>query len=431
MEEKEEAKSKKKLNSPDCYFRPAQEIRKTLKISEEGYRRISATSYIHPRDLYIYGVLDELEKAGMAVMRYEELIEDDGKDIVVDSRIERNIFLAIRDEQNLYVRKLIETFAELINFQQTNTEDYFRHYFLIKELDDEKKKINNLKKYYECEDKNSTSLRDALVKDIDNLENNGTIDLAKCWYLSSKKPNKKKPETFDMILEKAISQSSNTAEKIALGTSYYTAYTVPSYGIHLNVGISRYDVSRKDIETGIAYIGLVSSHILVKCRKLLGHRKKGWVSFIKRVLETSRRQNDNFRKQLNPKMKVGDFVIATNELAQIIKVKMSKFGYKSFLVRYIAPSCNLVHKENWVMALHIRLYTERESIARGVYKLVKSDGKPEPSKRRINKSVLDTVIDMWENMGQKEYFHGRPDLARQKIEVTLKARKERRTTLGA
>lgn len=422
-------KKESKPKSPDSYFRPAQEIRKTLRISEHDYCMISPVSFGHPRDLYIYGVLDELEKAGMAVIRYEELLEDEGKDVDVDDRIKRNLFVAIRDEQNLYIRKLTEMLAELSNFQETNTQDYFGHYFIVKALDDERKKIASMQKYYGCEDVNAVEFKDALIRDIQRAESKGTIDLAKCWYLASRRPgefSKRKIASFDRILETAIGQSKNTAEKIALGISYYTAYSIPSQGVHLNIGNSGHDVSKKDLETGIAHMGLISSHILVKCRKLLGHRRKGWVSFIKKVLETNRKENGNFRKQLNPKIDVGDFVLIGNEIAQVKKTKISRFGYKSFFIKYIAPSCNLVHKENWALAVHVRLYVQRKKIAKDVHKLLSEDGGPEPSKIKINKSILGTVIHMWEDMGQKEYYHGRPDLAKQKIEATINARKNKK-----
>jgi hypothetical protein len=46
----------------------AKQLREYLKIDENSYRYVASTAHTNARDYYIYGVLDEIEKAGMVLM---------------------------------------------------------------------------------------------------------------------------------------------------------------------------------------------------------------------------------------------------------------------------------------------------------------------------------------------------------------------------
>jgi len=133
-----EGEERLKYFSQIC-FRGANQIRKYLKMGESGYRYAAPQAHQHLRDYYLYGVLDEIEKSGLAMLNFSDFIlGGEGNSVAKteeNDRITRNIYSAAVDQLSLWSRKLTEILVDVISFKTlSNEEPYFRHFMLVTEL---------------------------------------------------------------------------------------------------------------------------------------------------------------------------------------------------------------------------------------------------------------------------------------------------------
>lgn len=93
-------------------------------------------------------MLDELERAGVALMGYSEILKDTSGGNTRD-RAFRNVISSIVDQEMVWVRKLTEIMANLVLFTTTNTQDYYRHLLLLSHLDYLKKVLADTKEFFQ------------------------------------------------------------------------------------------------------------------------------------------------------------------------------------------------------------------------------------------------------------------------------------------
>jgi hypothetical protein len=88
---------------------PAQNaLRKQLGMTEVEFRRVAHTASGKPKEVYIYHALDEIQKAGVAMMHWHEFLSEvDGKS-EADPHLDRVILEEVSENQSLRCRKLIE-----------------------------------------------------------------------------------------------------------------------------------------------------------------------------------------------------------------------------------------------------------------------------------------------------------------------------------
>lgn len=408
-------------------FKGANELRSLLGMDDTGYTRVFFTAHNEARNYYLYGALDELEKAGVALMGYYQVLEDTSGE--TNDRISRNIAASIVDQQMVWVRKLTEILAELILFSGTNSQEYYRHYLLINHLIDLKKAISDTSEFFSCENLNHKHQKDETAKKIQQVE--ASMNISSCWYLAPKKGGGKhsgikaklisSKEKLQLAYMKAASD-----QKLALGTTYGNTYGRSSESLHPNFVKTNPDISSKNIKIGISEIDILAAHILLMCRKLLkDRRRKGFVAQLARVFRANELPQQLLKSKINPSIKKGDFVIAYGDIAEVIKIQKSKYGYRSFRVQYLGnPPLPTIPVDSFP-AMFVKKFFDRKTIARQVKEKIKETT---PDLKVSNKGVSDslrkTAIDMWEKFGFKERYYGRHDLANKKIEEHLKELKE-------
>ena len=115
--------------------------------------------------------------------------------------------------------------------------------------------------------------------------------------------------------------------------------------------------------------------------------------------------------------------MAYGDLAEVVKVNKTVFGYRSFRVKYLekAPIPSIPVDE--MPARYVQLYQKRKTIAAEVVKLLTADGVPKPSTRLVNNSIRKTILDFWNNMGGKEFAHGNKDGGYKKMSEYLEQQK--------
>lgn len=360
-------------------------------------------------------------------MEYREVLKDTSSE--TQDRISRNVTGSVVDQQMVWIRKLIEIMTDLILFLNTNTQEYFRHFLLISHLDDLKKAISDSKEFFNCENLNHKHQVDEMNKKIQELELN--INLSTCWYLAGKKGGGKysgakcKFASFKDKIQVAYVKA-DPDQKLTLEITYGNAYGRSSQSLHPNFANPDPETDSRHIEIGISRIGILAAHILVLCRKLLkDKRRKGFVSQISRVIRTNRYPQQIMKNRVNPGIKRGDFVIAYRDIAEVVKVNKSKYGYRSFKVKYLAkPPLSNIPIDTFP-AMFVRKFYDRKIIANQVkQKIMQTTPGSNISTKHVADSLRITMADMWEKFGFKERYYGRPYLASKKIDDYLKTLKE-------
>jgi len=423
---------KEKKDRNDFYvqvcIKGAQQLRQKLKVDEDGYQFVAGYSHHFTRDYYLYGILDEIEKVGIALIRYREFLSGDNNVEIQDktqARVTRNVLGSVYDEQELWKRKLNEILAELILFQKTNTLDYYRHYLYVRELTYFKRLSNDFRDFYSCDNKNIKYSINMLREDIKNIEQK--IEITKCWYLRSKDPNKSRALIDKKRLFFKAIEEGNASQKLILGFTYQDAFTGPSMNIHAQIGsMKKGDITTQRIQANIGHLSLLSAHIILLAKKLVKAKfRKGLLSQLNRAFIDNKYPQELFRNIVSPKIQKGDFVLAYNDLAEVINVNKSKFGYKSFVVKYLSrPPIPEITEES-LPARYVKLLSKRRGLAREVRAIItKHVPDAKISSIHIAQSLRKSVAELWENMGLKEHVHGRSDLAKEKIEKYLSEKRK-------
>jgi hypothetical protein len=142
------------------------------------------------RDYLLYAVLDEIQKAATAILRWGELFEGDEtrSDTPEDAQVERIVFEAVLNEESLWTRKLVEALTTLICFQTTNEAGYYQHYLLLSSLRERRATADDLASFYACPNRNIKASVARLSEELADLEASCELDFDKTWYLARSRP---------------------------------------------------------------------------------------------------------------------------------------------------------------------------------------------------------------------------------------------------
>lgn len=407
------------------------DLRKHLNISEEKYLSVYSPNLDKCRDYLIYGMLDEVEKAGLSLMHTSEFILESIKDGTKrkeqpeDKRIERNIYQSRIDEMALWDRKLTEQLIDLVGFRRANTDEYFRHYLTLHELERTRKKFNDFKEYHKATNKNLQYQVDRLKKDIDSIANG--LDSDKCWYIKNSSSGTDKYRIADLKtrLNRVLPKMSD-AQKVAVGITY-SSYALQSQKLHPSqAGNQHIQPSMEVLDDYFVRVSMIAGHVITAAKDVLHlHNKNGYLKELDGIFKKNPYPGELLTSLTKPDIQVGDFVIASNDLGEVVRVNRSQYGYRSFAVRYLSePPIPNIHIDE-IPARYVKLFYKKKVIADKVRKLIieKAPG-AKPSTRGINIALRKTVIHTW-SIGMKEIMQGNPDKGYEKMAEYLKQEKER------
>jgi len=114
----------------------AEALRKALPMSEDHYRGSVGYNQMNARAYFLYGCMDEVFKASMASMRWAEAMDMPEEELrtfeaspdAAERHMSRVLLESVIDEQAMWGRKLSELLVDLILFEASNEEDYYRIY---------------------------------------------------------------------------------------------------------------------------------------------------------------------------------------------------------------------------------------------------------------------------------------------------------------
>ncbi len=397
-------KTKEKPNKDfliDVCLKGASDLRPLLHVDENGYNLIHFSAHQKARDFYVYGVLDDIEKAGIALINCKEFLSDT-KGADPEDRISRNVLSATIDNQMMMIRKLTEILVDLILFSQNNKESYFKHYLLVKGLSRLNMQLSDMKEFYNAENKNYEHQVRETKKQIEELEKT-KLNIKDCWYLpwNKTKTNRQsgKKGRFTSLRQKFLETiyKSTKDQKLILAT-YGASYSRPSQHIHSNIGLLDRP-SLDEITTNNTRIGMLAYHILICCRKLINDRRrtKGFMSKLAYTYRENKYPTELFNRSNRPNIKQGDFVIVPHDhLGEVIKVNKSKYGYRSFTIRFLRnPMISSIPVDTFPASRVIKFYDRKKLIKSAKAEIRKTNPKEKIGNRKLAEAMRSSIIEFW------------------------------------
>jgi hypothetical protein len=248
-----------------------------------------------------------------------------------------------------------------------------------------------------------------MLKDgIAEIENK--VSLSRCWYLKEKKKlcNHKKLAPGKVLSSmrsrmKFVLPLCTPAEKLALGLSYGPIYTKPSRDIHFRPYSSIFDIRKRVAESNFSHAGLLMLHILIRCQRLLDVIPKGINERISKVFKENKTPEGLLKRLTDTNIMVGDFVLAYGDLAEVIEVKSSPFGYRCYKIRYLAERPIPEIEEDFFPAQYVRLIFRAQELKARFQKRMGNYAKSIPEEK-AQEFLRESAIELWKKGGLREYL---------------------------
>jgi hypothetical protein len=303
-------------------------------------------------------------------------------------RLERLLVTQVTEEREARIRRLLEVLVTLILFEETNEQPYYRHYLLQERLRSLLFKKADIEEFFGISNANLVDSIEMEVKEIEEVEKQ--LDINKCWYLHNRKAFRGvKQLRGDRILSsmrrriKTALPLMNSREKLIFGLSYNAGYGRTSTTIHYHADRSDYLLEDGAEREMIQGVGLMAISTLLRCYRLMGRPEAPIVAKLEHVSEQADPKS-LLKSTAALDAEVGDFVLAHGDLAEIIKVLESKFGYKSYRVRYLAerPMSHIL--EDSFPSKHIKILYRRSQLVEKMRQVPEKYGVPTDISEKID-----------------------------------------------
>jgi|GEM_PF-1732429 len=403
-------------------IRAAAQLRKHIKWSDDSYHMIYGANSGDPKGYYLYGVLNEVEKACFSKMQAADWVKESEESYNPEDfddekqRINDNLLQSRIDELSVWERKMTELMVTLVGFRNANEEKYYRHFLAVHELQNLTYSQNDLLEYYGMQSENYAYQQRELYDLIDGIA--AELDVAKTWYVEKNRAGvlKRKLQNFNVRFEYAFEMMEEQL-RATLRTQYLSFGSQSSH-IHVGTASDGRNLDLKDVSAHVGRIGMLTMHVIVLVKELLGiEGDKGAIETCTRIINENDYPVDLHRKRTNPDVIIGDFVVAGGDLAQVIDVKTSeKYGFKSFRVRFLEREPLPGLTEDEFVGEHIRKIFRGEDLIKQTVEMAKKlNPDAKPSEEEINQSMCEGIVLEWSN-GLKEYALNQPG-GKEKLEA--------------
>lgn len=380
----------------------ARELRAHLGVGEDMYRRTAGQAVADARGFVLYGALDEVEKTCMLLIKLRELLSD-GEISASTDTISRNIVALTLEEIGGRERRLLEVLVMLVLFTMSNEQPYYRHLLMLELLEDELRQNEDLEEFHGARSLNVEASIKSQVEWI--VQHQAEIDFTRAWYLDDKSrplPTGDVPAARQ-LLNQHVRFSSMRArmrralplmrdgEKLCIGLTYAASYGQASETLHFSADAKAYRLRDGAERSGMAKLGLLTFCVLLRCHELLGRPETPVVGQLAKVYEQNTEAARLVAQLSRRGFEVGDFVLAYGDLAEILEVRESPYGYRSYRVRYLAerPMPDVV--EDWFPAQYVqRLYTRVMAVEK-MRELLPKHGIPREQVERLIQSAPEVL----------------------------------------
>ena len=368
------------------------------------------------RDYLLSGMINEVEKAMISCLHTSDFILDSKKTLLTQEQIdmrneipwlESSIFQSRIDEMVLWERKLTEQLVDIVGLKHVNDDNYSRHYIILREIERLKNIKDDFKEYFNADNKNIQDQIDDLKERVKTLI--PLLDTSKCWYvdsINSRGEGQYKIATYKKRLNKALLWMSPN-QRLLVGISY-GGYNEQSSSMHPNLLNIQYRKPTMDtLDDHFMRVAILSQEVVFCVKDSMKlNSGKGWFNDIAKKYKLNDYPKEIIKDFSKPGINKGDFVIAVGDLAEVIKINKSMFGYRSFRIKYlVTPPIPSIPVDE-IPANYVHLYYKRKPMSEKIIKLLIENGEKKPSKRTVNLAINDTIIDFWTKMGGKEFAEG-------------------------
>jgi hypothetical protein len=387
-------------------LKAASALRDCLGIDEQSYLHVAGQAWHDARAYILYTALDEVKNTSMYLMRLREVLEGPAVSPHTD-RLSRLVITHLIEEEDARVRRLLEVLVALILFESTNEQPYYRYLLLLEELEDILAANMDLQEFYGARSANIDDSIDRQVQWIRKHESE--IDLTRCWYLHSKRPLADR----DNLRPGAIMSNVRTrvklampimaeSEKVIFGFSY-AGYGNTSESIHYSVNRQDFRLQAGQELRGVHGLGLLILSILDRCHKLLGRPDIAVANRVASLLDRSQ-PTALVRSIVVRDIQVGDFVLAYGDLAEIVDVRESPYGYRSYRVRYLAEKPKPNIQEDWFPARYVQRFYTRTKFMENLQRMVAEGELPSDiaermgslSDKELQPLIRRSLVKTWE-----------------------------------
>lgn len=388
-------------------LRCAKALREKLTLDESTFLFVSGFSLSDPRQYIIYTALDEVKKTALYLMRLQEVFLDTVSPS--ENRIARLLTAQILEEARARERRLLEVLVSLILFESTNEKKYYRHLLLLEDLEEQLSANYDFKEFYGSKNANFEFRANQDLQQIKIIEND--IDFSKAWYLKSRTKisdvERLKPGQILSSIRSRIIEAlpiMTDAEKLIFGFSYGAGYGRASEFIHYTVNTHDYKLREGDDEAAAKALGVINYNILERCFRLMG---KPDVDIMTQLSELIQNVNADQYVHLRTvrDIDIGDFVLAYGDLGEVFDISQTKYGYRSYKVKYLAekPLPNI--QEDWFPAFWVKKFYTQKQARENLLKMVDEGILPREMGEKMNKlsndklqpHIRDSLIQVWES----------------------------------
>ena len=215
----------------------------------------------------------------------------------------------------------------------------------------------------------------------------------------------------------------NKGEKFILGFTYEVGYGGASRSMHFEMKNAPYrNLDYEYLKIGATYMSLLGYHILGKVYEILKTKPpKIGETIFKEIAEGSNVTELLFLSTIKDH-DIGDLVsVGGNDLSEILDSKMSKYGYKSYRVKYLVNPLLSSVQEEWLPARYVQRGIIKKSKARDYFNGIL---KRNPDRKNEIEAILKMPDELLFKALKKVYI----DLARHGILQKELKKSERRKT---
>lgn len=396
--------------------RGPEDLRAILGLDEVGYRMVAGPAHAQARHYFLYATLDEIEKLGIAVMSWDEILGI--QDVAVDDAVTRVILERSLNEQSFWLRKTIEVLVDLVLFSTTNEDPYYRHLLLLRDLRRHLSIQQDLEAFYGAPSNNVAWSINRVYEDIREIEGN-EIDFGRVWYAQHQGQLQAVPRLNGILT--SVRQRLRLAlphmhahEKLSAGLSYARIYGTTSEDIHFRPAATLQEISSDAVALGIDRVAIDGIAALKRVQELLDQVPAGVNEKIRDSFEANDFPAQVLDQQTRDRADVGDFVLEGVYLGEVLETRESAFGYHVYRVGYLAERALPDVGEDWVLAEHLRRFYTREEFLRRTRESVEAGTLPPDAIERFEARpveaqqdiVRESLLHTWEHGGLREWARG-------------------------
>jgi len=379
------------------------DLRKKTHLDEANFRRIAPYAHARCSAVFAYRALDEIMKAGMNLMQWREYFsegmnfKDENDD--VGRSLSRLAIETVIDDQHARIRKMTELLVECILFGDSTSEDLYRDYFLIHELSDKLRLQRDRQEYFAFTSENTAWTVKRLYEDIVHCEETG-LDPRSRWYLkhpakAQAKWREKGPglASFSDKYKLAINIA-KPREHMILGKSYLEAYHWSS-DIHFTPHDTSSDFRTEDALSNMPRVALLLLNIMYRCQDIVGTVPHHINKQLRDVLDVSRSSDEFMQSLRDPSLEIGDIAIVHDDIAEIVDMRTSSYGFTAVQVRYLDKPPIQEIPYDWFASFQVRRCAKHEDVERAAIDarklIIDETSAPEGSAFPHNNELLDYV----------------------------------------